>query len=398
MFQFYKDAIEWYLHCRLSRLFRSFNESLKKEFDDATKDLEDRINELYREASISSTAMIAMLHGEVSGLKTEVHRQRRNYAAQDTLAGHRMVILLEASWMDSKFPKRILEAEKPSRLAIEPASCIQDVTAAGITRAQARAHGPALEPFIIGDEGPGMFGTGHFWLAEEGVLPKLRAWMIEDAAPRTLWVSSPSDPAGMTSARAAALAVVAAAWQAETPLISHFCQRQWDKVRAGMSIEQVGLMGLVYSLIYQLLEFSGAEDELDVSKESLAALNGGKESWSASLAALRSLLDRTPVLMYCVIDGLNDLEWGNGEEWCRQFLDVLLARQRRAGTVFNILLTTAGQSRVLPLCVQLKDRHIAMKGAREVARMGRRIELKPVEQEGPVRERSRGRSEDTVGK
>jgi len=71
--------------------------------------------------------------------------------------------------------------------------------------------------------------------------------------------------------------------------------------------------------------------------------------------------------------------------------------------VFNILLTTAGQSRVLPLCVQLKDRHIATKGVREVARVGRRIELKPVEQEGPVRERSRGRSsgelsEDTVGK
>lgn len=197
--------------------------------------------------------------------------------------------------------------------------------------------------------------------------------MIENAAPRTLWVSSPSDPAGMTSARAAALAVVAAAWQAETPLISRFCQRHWDKVRAEMSIEQVGLVGLVRSLICQLLELSGAEDELDVSKESLAALNGGMESWSASLEVLRLLLDRTPVLMYYVIDGLNDLEWGSGGEWCRQFLNVLLARQRRAGTVFNILLTTAGQSRVLPLCMQLKDRHIATEGAREVVRVRRRI-------------------------
>jgi hypothetical protein len=392
MFQFYKDAIEWYLHCRLSRLFRSFNENLKKGFDDATKDLEDCIHELYREASIGNTAMIAMLLGEVSSLKTELHRQRQNYLAQDTSAGHRMVILMEASWMDSKSPKRTLEAEKPSRPAIEPASRIQDVTAAGITRAQARAHSPALEPFIIGDEGPGLFGAGHFWLAEEEVLPKLRAWMIEDAAPRTLWVSSPHDPAGTTSARAAALAVVAAAWQAEAPLISHFCQRpQRDKVRAGMSIEQVGLVGLVYSSIYQLLEFSGAEDELGFSEESLAALNGGAESWGTSLEVLRSLLDRTPMLMYCVIDGLNDLEWGGGGEWCRQFLNVLLARQRRAGTVFNILLTTAGQSLVLPLCVQLKDRHIATKGAREVARVGRRIELQPVKQEGPVRERSRGR-------
>lgn len=76
MFQFYRDAVEWYLHCRLSGLFRSFNENLKKEFNDATRDLEDRVNKLYREASVSSTAMIAMFHGEVSSLKTEVHHQR----------------------------------------------------------------------------------------------------------------------------------------------------------------------------------------------------------------------------------------------------------------------------------------------------------------------------------
>ncbi|KAI3339974.1 hypothetical protein F4824DRAFT_453748 [Ustulina deusta] len=370
MFEFYRDAIKWYLHSKLSRVFSSFNENLKNGCNDATNDLEDCINELYREASVGSTAMIAILSGKVSSLETELRRQRQNYAPQDTSAGRRMVILMEASWMDSRLTDR-------TRLAIEPASrVVRDVSPASITRAQARTHGPTLAPFIIGDAGPGLFGAGSFWLAEDEVLPKLRTWMVENVAPRTLWISSPYDIAGTTSARAAALAVVAAAWQAETPLISHFCQRpQPREIRPGMSIVRVGLVGVVYSLIHQLLQFSAAEDDLDVSAETLAALDGGNESWGASLEVLRALLEHTPVLMYCVIDGLNDLEWGDGGEGCRQLLDVLFARQRQPRTVFNILITTAGQSLVLPTYVQFKDRHIATKEAREVARYGRRIEL-----------------------
>ncbi|KAI1155265.1 hypothetical protein F4825DRAFT_68629 [Nemania diffusa] len=383
MFQFYQEAIAWYLQSKFSRLISSFNENLEKGFKEAEKDLDDCLTELHREASIGGLAMIAMLHGKVSALEGELQRQRQNYPEQDTSAGRRMMILMEASWMDNRpaAPNRTLEPSHSSYLAIEPASRIQDVTTpTGITRASARAHVPALEPFIVGDEGSRLLGAGSFWVAEEEVLPKLRAWMVGDKAPRTLWISSPYDIAGMTSARAAALAVVAAAWQAETPIISHFCQRpKPNEVRAGTGVEQMGLIGLVYSLIRQLLQFSAAEDVLDVSAESLTSLDGGNESWDAGLTALRALLDHTPVLMYCVIDGLNDLEWGGGSSRCGQVLEVLLARQRRAGTVFNILITTAGQSRVLPSYVELKDRHMATRGAREVARFGRRIELQDIE-------------------
>jgi hypothetical protein len=377
MFEFYRDAITWYLGSKLSRAFSSFNENLKKGCTNATNDLEDCIRELYREAYVANTAMIAMLSSDVSCLTAEVRRQRGNYGQQDTSAGRRMFTLMEASWRDNRASKGTLEAAKPGRLVIKPISNVGEVTASGITRAEARTYSDAIKSFIIGNEGPGLFGAGGgFWLAEEEVLPKLRTWMVETAASCTLWVSSPYDTAGTTSARAAALAVVAAAWQAETPLISHFCQRpQPNAMRVGMSIAQVGLVGMLYSLIFQLLQFSAAEEDLEVSTESLAALDGSAESWGASLEVFRALLDRTPVLMYCVIDGMNDLEWGGGGKECRQVLDVLLARQQQAGTVFNILFTTAGQSLVLPLYVQLKNRHIATKGAREIARSGRRIEL-----------------------
>ncbi|KAI8665400.1 hypothetical protein NCS56_00975700 [Fusarium sp. Ph1] len=375
MFRFYRDAIEWYLSSRLARAFQSFNENLKKGFSDAKEELEDDINELYRLAFVGSTAMAAIRNGQVSSLEAETRRQRSLYPRHDTSAGHRMFILLEASWVGREFSKPSLESVK-SHLAIEPATPITDATATGLSRVQARAYSPALKPFIIGDEGPGLFGQGNFWLVENDVLPKLRTWMVEDAAPHTLWVSSPYDTTETTSARATALAVIAAAWQAETPVISHFCQRlQREKVREGMTIEQAGLVGLVYSLIHQLLQFSQAEDQLDISGKSLAALNGSNESWPESLNVLRALLDCTPVRMYCVIHGLNDLEWGGGREPCQQLLDVLFTRQQREGTVFNILLTTEGQSRVLPMCIQLKDMLIATKRARHVRRFGTRVEL-----------------------
>ncbi|KAI0809846.1 hypothetical protein GGR55DRAFT_689098 [Xylaria sp. FL0064] len=331
MFEFYRDVIKWYLQSRSSRVFSSFNDNLKKGFNDATKGIEDCIKESYREAYLGSVAMVAILNGK------------------DTSAGRRMLYLMEAILNNSKLAER-LDSTNPRHLAIESTSRVQDVDLSGITRAQARTYCPMLKPFIIGDEGSGLFGAGSFWLAEEEVLPKLRTWMIECTTPRTLW--------------------------AETPLISHFCRRpQPGEMRPGMSMAQAGLVGLVYSLIHQLLQFSATEDSLDISAETLTALDGSNKSWGASLEVLRALLDRTPVLMYCVIDRLNDLEWGDGAKGCQQVLDVLFARQGQAGTVFNVLLTTTGQSRVLPSYVKFKDRHIATNAARAVARYGRRIEL-----------------------
>ncbi|KAI1174268.1 hypothetical protein F4777DRAFT_554453 [Nemania sp. FL0916] len=377
MFEFYRNAIMWYLDSKLSRVFSSFNENLQKAYAKASDDLEDSIKELYREASVGNAAMVAMLHSEVSWLKEELQRQRQNYSKQDTSAGHRMYTLMEASWMNTRLSKGFLEAPNSNHLITYSTSSLEDGAASGMTRAEARAFSDAIKSFIIGDEGPGLFSAGGgFWLAEDEVFPKIRSWMVENEASRTMWVSSPYDPEGTTSARAAALGVVAAAWQAETPLISHFCKRpQPSEMRAGMSITQVGLVGLVHSLIVQLLQFGKAEEHLEISARTLASLNGSNEAWDTSLEVFRLLLDHTPALMYCVIDGLNDLEWGGGGEQCQQVFNILLARQKQAGSVFNILITTAGQSFVLPSNIQLKDRHITTKGPREVARYGKKVEL-----------------------
>ena len=94
-------------------------------------------------------------------------------------------------------------------------------------------------------------------------------------------------------------------------------------------------------------------------------MDGEACSWKASLRILRTLLSHTPVITFCVIDGLNKLEWNNGGSWCSQLLDILKERQQQSDSSFNILLCTAGQSIVLPKHVKMEDRQIANKRARE---------------------------------
>ncbi|KAK3350268.1 hypothetical protein B0T25DRAFT_263212 [Lasiosphaeria hispida] len=382
MFRFYHNAMEWYMKSKIGKAILSFNESLKAEFEEKDQELHTHIEELYHEADIGNYARTAMTQGEVVALRKELRRQRQNPQAMmpHLMAGQRMVVFLVDGWKDSDHAShlRLEHASKYRPLATDSSSRVEDVKISGITREKARVYGPILGKFIIGDEGPALLTTGRFWVAEDEVLPKLRTWMTENTTSRTLWISSPDDPSdGIPSAQAAAMAVVSAAWQAETPIISHFCQRpRRDKTREGMTIEQVGLLGLVYSLISQLLQFSGDDDQLDVSEDCFGVLNGKKESWDAALQVLQALLSRTPVLMFCVIDSLNSLEYGEREslKWCSQVLDILRTRQQQEGTVFNILLTSAGQSRALA-SLGLKDRHITTRKAREVARVGRRIEL-----------------------
>jgi hypothetical protein len=68
-----------------------------------------------------------------------------------------------------------------------------------------------------------------------------------------------------------------------------------------MNYEQIGLISLVYSFIRQLLQFSNIFDEFEINEDVSSELNGVVSSWEPGLRCLRRLLDRTPVVTFCVI-------------------------------------------------------------------------------------------------
>ena len=163
-----------------------------------------------------------------------------------------------------------------------------------------------------------------------------------------------------------------AAWDSALPVISHFCERaRVSDVPDGRGIEEVGLIGLVYSLISQLLQFKVKDDAFQISRGQLEKLDGSDESSIDALLVVRDLLRMTPHLQRCIIDGLNDVCFSSGAEWCSSFLEMLFEHQRTFAPNFKILLTTNGQSRVLPDHVRAEDRAFVQRGARALTRGGR---------------------------
>jgi hypothetical protein len=196
--------------------------------------------------------------------------------------------------------------------------------------------------------------------------------MSPDTPISTLWITSSAAARGFPGSRAASLVTLVAAWESRLPIISHFCARPYHgDLTQGRSVERAGLVGLVYSLIIQLLQFNVKDDAFRTSKEAFDKLNGSDESWPGALLLLKTLLQSTPHLQRLIVDGLNDLCFSSGSEWCAALLNMLHEHQRTSALGFKILLTTTGQSRVLPQYIEVKDRILVQTGAKEIIREGR---------------------------
>ena len=382
-FRFYRDAMEWYLSSKVSKFFGSFNDSVKKKFDDAASAIDSSITEIHREGGIGTSAMVAFMSTDVAEIKNAILHQRQTCTAHDIQAGERMLDVLQDILAEMRSQSRAnkpcspLEPRFDPRGAERPAE--DKASHNNMTRQDALALSHALEDFIIGDEGPALFSDGRIWLAEPEALAdpvaiaKLRRWMSESLNSCVLWISSPYESEGPSVAKSAAMVAVVAAWQAKAAILSHFCQRS-DKASKFRTSEQAGLIGLVYSLVCQLLQFNSREEQIDISEERLRKLDGRVESWPDSLEILGLLLDLAPHPLYCVIHNLSGLEWSSGSEWCHEILDVLFTRQRQDGPVFNILLTTMGQSRVLPARIITENRYLTHKIIRGESRAGKIVE------------------------
>jgi hypothetical protein len=368
VFLFYRDTIEWYAKSKVSKVFDSFNANLVKPYEKAAARIENLVTEMYREAMVARSAQMAVL---AESFEDELQRQRGQVTDRDDLVfagrqGRRLLMLMHdsAEALPQSKANRLIEA------VVEEASA--DDADDLLNRAGTKALSSQLERYVVGTEGPSLFKDGKFWLPDIDISIKLGDWMSPDTPVSTLWITSPTAARGFPGSRAAALVALVAAWESSLPIISHFCARPYHgDLAQGRSVEKAGLVGLVYSLIVQLLQFNVKDDAFRTSKDAFDKLDGSDGSWTDALALLRDLLQSTPQLQRLIIDGLNDLCFSSGSEWCAALLNMLLEHQRTATPGFKILLTTTGQSRVLPQYIEVKDRILVQTGAKEVIREGR---------------------------
>ncbi|KAF3003191.1 hypothetical protein E8E13_009495 [Curvularia kusanoi] len=264
IFLFYRDAIVWYAKPSIAKAFDSFNSNLVKPYEKASASIESLLTEIYREADVAHFAQTAVL---AEGFEDGLRQQRDRVIGQDDLIfagrqGQRLLLLMHKGAYLDEAPTQL----KANRLIEALNEDFADGSDNLLGRAATKGLSEQLKPFVVGTEGPSLLKNGKFWLPDTGVSIKLGNWMSPDIDLSTLWISSPAAPRGtsgsISGSHAAALVALVAAWDSKMPIISHF----------------FGLIGLVYSLIIQLLQFNVKDDKFGISESAFQKLDGSVES------------------------------------------------------------------------------------------------------------------------
>ncbi|KAF2656516.1 hypothetical protein K491DRAFT_777898 [Lophiostoma macrostomum CBS 122681] len=365
VFRFFRDAIAWYISSKRSKFFGSFNENIRKRFDEAQKVINKAMKKMFQICSIGNAAMTKIVQRDTAASKAEILRQRQQNTTTGTDPGAFMQEFLRAMYRFQSVDDSGLGSLS---LGVETRPMIEYAMSGNgaMGRSAARKSLSRLDEYIVGDEGHALFATGQLWIPDAEVDARLQSWMTSNATSHTLWIFGPASSANTSSsAKAAAMNAVLAAWRVKAPIASHFAERpRW--CRDQITCEQVGILGIVYSLVMQLLQFNVDDDDFNISRADLDRLDGSEDSYAESLKVLHHLLLCTPQLRFCVVHGLNDLEWSGGADWCHELLDIIAQGQEASNGRLNILFTTSGQSRVLAERINSKDQCYAKKSARRV--------------------------------
>ena len=151
---------------------------------------------------------------------------------------------------------------------------------------------------------------------------------------------------------------VASANQASIPTISYFCElpRPHTDPLKPMTAEVSGLISLTYALIRQLIELlpSFMDYAEDLGVQRFANLDGSLESYPEAITLLSDLLDLSPPMLVCVIDGIEVLEDKSTAAHMTAFIKILQGHKTYRGPlskgsdrVLKVLFITSGRSRVL---------------------------------------------------
>jgi hypothetical protein len=275
-----------------------------------------------------------------------------------------------------KEPREIQRSETQINLALSSGSSSGDATEIPMKRTEVRDYLTKIDSFIHGTDGIALAQEHGIPLADTLVIHRVAEWMQNAQDSERLWIECAWEQEENSSAREAALGVISIAAQAEAPFISYICCQPGDgEIHESLSPPRAGLLSTVYCLVLQLLRFQPTEDGFEVEKSKLDKLNGDADSWKPALEVLDDLLVHTPHVRYVIVDGLEQLEIGDGESCCLELLRLLLRHTQDLESPTSFLFTTSGSSETLFMVLESYERELTESSSRMVKRRGEELDF-----------------------
>ncbi|KIV85405.1 hypothetical protein PV11_01102 [Exophiala sideris] len=162
---------------------------------------------------------------------------------------------------------------------------------------------------------------------------------LESTSSTMLYLEYPSMMGNVPEISLVANRLVLSADSLRAPIISFFCGQILSQETEQNPHDYNALVGLVYSLTYQLLNLIPATGDqtwitIDADVENLDG-----HSWEEALHAFSKVLALMPSLMLCVIDGVEEFEAERGSE-VGQLVEVLRAHVDDPSKTFKVLFTS----------------------------------------------------------
>ncbi|KAL8827475.1 MAG: hypothetical protein Q9170_006999 [Blastenia crenularia] len=190
------------------------------------------------------------------------------------------------------------------------------------------------------------------------IVAALQEWTASGSS-QILNIVGPSQMEQQSPVASIATHCIDLAVESKIPVISFFCElpRRGSSLPVDVTPEMTALISLTYALIRQLVDlFPSATMNYpkSLNRHSFDRLDGDPESLDEALEVLGQLLDQSPPMLLCIIDGLEKLD-DRGTQRHLTLLLKTLRRQNKAESanvlnpdhLLKILFTTAGRSRCL---------------------------------------------------
>ena len=194
-----------------------------------------------------------------------------------------------------------------------------------------------------------------YWPAHASVLSQPKQWMESHTQSSILWVHSPNGTRNSSVSHAMALLCLHDSSGMDSTIYRFYIQPSQRRIPKGHTVEEIGTLELLYSLIVQLLQVDENGDTFEISEEVLRQLDYTMESYSSAMSLLKALLRSTKRLKQCIIDGINHICLGKGVKLCNELLATLSEHQRESAPDLKILLTTTGNFEGLLEHTELRD-------------------------------------------